>query len=126
MTILLAWRIPMPNQINRITIPLNIPAEAYKVLLKLQKNLHLDISAIVENWFWEEYLKDNFDSLLDYYPSLILEFQKAKKLSQHYTRLLLFIPTIELPLPLSKLLLLIILKHTYPYLKNKKEEVEHA
>lgn len=117
----------MPNQINRITIPLNIPAEAYKVLLKLQKNLHLDISAIVENWFWEEYLKDNFDSLLDYYPSLILEFQKAKKLSQHYTRLLLFIPTIELPLPLSKLLLLIILKHTYPYLtKNKNEEVEHA
>ncbi|MEM1686793.1 MAG: hypothetical protein QXR31_01810 [Zestosphaera sp.] len=113
----------MHNQIQaiKISIPICMPKIAYKVLVKLQKNLHLDISAIVENWLWEEYLKDNFESLLEYYPSLLLDAKKHYKITEHSSRLYLFIPITELPLPLPQLLLLIILKHTYPYFKNKKE-----
>lgn len=124
--ILLSWRELMHNQIQavRVSIPLCIPNIAYKVLVKLQKSLHLDISAIVEGWLWEEYLKDNFESLLEYYPSLILDVKKHSKINEHSFRLYLFIPVTELPLPLSQLLLLIILKHTYPYFKEEVQDDE--
>ncbi|MEM2741045.1 MAG: hypothetical protein QXD95_02740 [Nitrososphaeria archaeon] len=114
------------SQIIRATITITIPKTAHQILLKLHKSLQLDISSIVEGWLWKEYLEDNFESLLDYYPSIILFFQDLSKKQDHRFKLYLHLPPSDLPLPLNKLLPLVILKNTYPYLSlyQKKKEVK--